>query len=91
MFYMELDDMWRWKMNVARAMGNTLDPKYIPELVKAYNENKDSRIKCMIAWALGRIGSSDAVEALEDFLNVSEGQVKEEITLALNSKKNSIN
>jgi epoxyqueuosine reductase len=87
MFYMGLGDMWRWKMNVARAMGNTLDPKFVPELVKAYNENNDSRIKCMIAWALGRIGSPDAVEALENFLNASEGQVKGEITLALNSKK----
>ncbi len=49
MFYMGLGDMWRWKMNVARAMGNTLDAKYIPELVKAFKENKDTRIKCMTA------------------------------------------
>jgi epoxyqueuosine reductase len=27
MFYMSYDDIWRWKMNVARVMGNTLDPK----------------------------------------------------------------
>jgi len=83
MFYMGLGDMWRWKMNVARVMGNSLDPKYIPELIKAFNENKDSRVKCLIAWALGRIGGLEAQKALEEFLSVSEGQVKEEIELAL--------
>ena len=25
MFYMPFDEMWRWKMNVARAMGNSVD------------------------------------------------------------------
>ena len=87
MFYMGLGDMWRWKMNVARAMGNTLDPKFVPELVKAYNENKDSRIKCMIAWALGRIGGRVAEKALTNYLGTSEGQIKEEIMLALNLKR----
>jgi len=83
MFYMGLGDMWRWKMNVARVMGNTLDPKYIPDLVKAFNENDDKRVKCMVAWALGRIGGSEAREALESCLKASEGEVKEEIIEAL--------
>ncbi len=27
MFHMPADDIWRWKMNVARSMGNTRDTK----------------------------------------------------------------
>ncbi len=64
-------------------MGNALDPKYIPELVTAFKENKDSRINCMISWALGRIGDPEAKEALKEFLSVSECQIKEEILSAL--------
>jgi epoxyqueuosine reductase len=83
MFYMSSDNMWRWKMNVARVMGNSLDPKYISDLVQAFIENKDDRIKGMIAWALGRIGSDEAKNALEQFLGESDGLVHEEILLAL--------
>lgn len=83
MFYMGLGDIWRWKMNVARVMGNTLDPKFVPELIKAFKENKDKRVKSMIAWALGRIGGLEAKEALESFFVSSEGQIKEEVEEAL--------
>ncbi|MFX1489481.1 MAG: epoxyqueuosine reductase [Promethearchaeota archaeon] len=84
MFYMPRDEMWRWKMNAARAMGNTLDPKYIPDLVQGFEENQDEVVKCMIAWALGRIGGKDAKKALKNFKLKSNGLVKEEIELALN-------
>jgi len=83
MFYMGIGDLWRWKMNVARVMGNSLDSKYVPDLIQAFEENKDERVKCMVAWALGRIGGLKAKEALENFSKSSEGQVKEEITQAL--------
>lgn len=83
MFYMSLDELWRWKMNVARAMGNSIDLKYIPELIKAFKENKDERVKGMIVWALGRLGGLEAKKALEAFLNNSNGLVKEEILQAL--------
>ena len=33
MFYMSWEDSWRWKMNVARVMGYTLDPMYIDDLI----------------------------------------------------------
>lgn len=36
----------------------------------------------MIAWALGRIGGQRAKDALESFLNASEGMVREEIEAA---------
>lgn len=64
MFYMSAHDMWRWRMNAARAMGNTLDPAYIPKLVQAFAAEKDERVQAMIAWALGRIGGAAAREAL---------------------------
>ena len=49
MFYMSPDDIWKWKMNVARVMGNSRDDRYIPELVRAFEENSDERVRGMIA------------------------------------------
>ncbi|MCU0576160.1 MAG: epoxyqueuosine reductase [Desulfobacterota bacterium] len=83
MFYMGPDDIWRWKMNTARAMGNSLDPGYIPDLVRAFGENADPRALVMIAWALGRIGGKGAKDALHEFLTRSEGLLREEVSLAL--------
>ena len=89
MFYQAPEDLWRWKMNVARAMGNSLDAGYVPDLVRAYEENDDFRVRAMIAWALGRIKGTDAREALKKFLGQSQGELKEEIELALQQLKNS--
>jgi len=41
-------------------------------------------VKGMIAWALGRIGGTKAKDALETFLNESDGIIREEILEALN-------
>jgi epoxyqueuosine reductase len=87
MFYMSDDDIWRWKMNVARAMGNSLNPAYVEELILAFRENSDERVRCMIAWALGRIGNKEAVAGLEQFLKDISGSVKEEIKQAIASIK----
>jgi len=83
MFYMSYEDVWRWKMNVARAMGNTHDRKYVPDLIRAFTENEDERTKGMIAWALGNIGGQEAQKALKKFHLESEGLVYEEIEIAL--------
>jgi epoxyqueuosine reductase len=83
MFYMADKDIWRWKMNVARAMGNSRDDEYIPDLLKEYNNNDDERVLCMIAWALGRIGSEKAKKALEEIIPDSSGSVRGEILHAL--------
>jgi epoxyqueuosine reductase len=83
MFYIPPKDLWRWKMNVARVMGNTLEQKYIPELKKAFLLNQDERIKGMIAWALGRIGGEESRKILNEFLSKSSGTVKEEIEYSL--------
>ncbi len=83
MFYMSTDDIWRWKMNVARAMGNSLNPVYVAELILAFKENSDERVRCMIAWALGRIGDKEAMVGLEQFSTECKGIVKEEIEQAM--------
>jgi epoxyqueuosine reductase len=83
MFYMSYDDVWRWKMNVARAMGNSRDEKYIADLIRAFDENEDEKVKGMCAWALGHIGGDKAMTVLRKFKQKSEGVVFEEITHAL--------
>lgn len=83
MFYMNEKDLWRWKMNVARAMGNTRDECYVPELIKAFQENQDYRVRAMCAWALGLIGGAKARQALQAFKGRSEDQVAQEIDQAL--------
>ena len=86
MFYMSADDLWRWKMNAARAMGNSLDSAYVSALIRAFKENSDDRVQSMIAWALGRIGGTEAKAALEHLLQGTNGMVKEEIEHALKTK-----
>jgi len=70
-------------MNVARAMGNSLDRSYVPDLIKAFRENDDERVQAMAAWALGRLGGTEAAEALKSFLNAANVPVKQEIEEAL--------
>ena len=83
MFYMSDADLWRWKANAARAMGNTRDEAYVPDLVNAFGRSGDERVESMIAWALGRIGGPAARQALEAFLPGSLSPVREEILAAL--------
>jgi epoxyqueuosine reductase len=85
MFYMSADDLWRWKMNAARAMGNSLNPAYVADLIRAFKENSDERVKSMIAWALGRIGNIEAMAGLEQLYKDSKDIVKEEIEQAMKS------
>jgi epoxyqueuosine reductase len=84
MFYIPADDIWRWKMNVARSMGNTLDTKYVPELTRAFTENSDERVRAMCVWALGRIGGAAARKVLESIRPQSDGIIAEEVDCALN-------
>ncbi len=83
MFYMSDTDLWRWKANAARAMGNSRDEAYVPELVRAFRECGDQRTAAMIAWALGRIGGPAAKAALDTFLPGSSAPVREEIIAAI--------
>ncbi|MBI4766495.1 MAG: epoxyqueuosine reductase [Deltaproteobacteria bacterium] len=83
MFYMSENEIWRWKMNVARAMGNSLDEQFIPDLGRAFRENEDERVLGLMAWAMGRIGGSEAKKVLTAALPKSQGLVREEIEAAL--------
>ncbi|MDA8337009.1 MAG: HEAT repeat domain-containing protein [Peptococcaceae bacterium] len=81
MFYTPLAEMWRWRMNAARAMGNSGDQAYVPELARALVENSDERVRAMAAWALGRIGGAGAKRVLA--AAPGEGLVAGEIRDAL--------
>jgi epoxyqueuosine reductase len=83
MFYMPDKDLWRWKMNVARAMGNSRDEEYIRDLLTAFHNDSDEKVLGMIAWAMGRIGGPKAKKALNGLLPGRDGMVREEILLAL--------
>ncbi len=83
MFYMPADELWRWQMNAARAMGNTRDPKYIDDLAAACSEDRDEKVRVMAAWALGRIGGARARKALEKLKQKVDGLVLREVTGAL--------
>ena len=83
MFYMGSDTIWKWKMNVARVMGNSRDERYLPDLERAFNETKDERIKGMAAWAMGQIGERQTKLLLNTLAKNHTGQVLEEIVLAV--------
>ncbi len=85
MFYISDKDIWRWKMNVARAMGNSREPEYIPELLTAFRSNDDERVLGMLAWAIGRIGGPKAKAVLNGILPGSNGLVQKEIVFALDN------
>ena len=82
MFYMSYRDMWRWKMNVARVMGNSRDEKYIADLVQAFEDNPDERVRGMSAWAIGNIGGPQAQTALKGLKDETSDLVKKEIRQA---------
>ena len=84
MFYMPVDHIWHWKMNVARSMGNTRDTKYVTELTRAFRENADERVRAMCVWALGRIGGAAARQFLDSIRPLSDGIIAEEVEYALN-------
>lgn len=79
MFYMGDNDIWRWQMNTARAMGNTRDPAHVAPLGQALGQNPDERVRCMAAWALGRIGGGAAKTLLEAARPAAQGDLAEEI------------
>ncbi len=82
-FYIPKDNIAKWKMNAARALGNTGDDSHVPILIQSLNENPDETVRGMCAWSLGRLGGSEAKDALESRLPEEEGLVREEIELAL--------
>ena len=70
--------------NVAVALGNWGSPEAVPALAVALND-EEPLVRGHAAWALGRIGTEAARQALRGREGAEEGAwVREEIKLALN-------
>ena len=63
--------------------GNSRDEHYLQDLERAFNEEKDERIKGMAAWAMGQIGERQTKLLLNTLAKNHTGQVLEEIMLAV--------
>ncbi len=82
MFYMGPQDLWRWQMNTARAMGNSRDETYLPFLDQVFENNANDKVQAMAAWAIGRIGGGEARKILSARLQTAEAIVRDEIQAA---------
>jgi epoxyqueuosine reductase len=72
-----------FQRNAAIALGNLGDPAFIPDLGRAM-EDPEPIVRAYAAWALGRIGSTQAKRILEKCLkDETERSVKKEIDTAL--------
>lgn len=69
--------------NVAVALGNNRAPEAVPALTKALND-EEPLVRGHVAWALGRIGTSEALATLrQKLLSEANPEVKSEIEEAL--------
>jgi epoxyqueuosine reductase len=82
-FYISKDNLAKWKMNTARAMGNLGDRKYVPLLAQVLAENPDETVRGMCAWSLGRLAGGQVRNILESRLPQETALVREEIERAL--------
>lgn len=72
------------RRNAAIALGNALDRSAVPALVRALGEDPHPMVRGHAAWALGRIASKAALDALRERLRVeTDAGVIEEIQAAL--------
>jgi len=82
-FYISRKNIAKWRMNAARALGNSGDRSYIPVLAETLAANEDETVRGMCAWALGRLGGPQAKAALEARRTKETGLVSQEIDSAL--------
>jgi epoxyqueuosine reductase len=69
--------------NVAVALGNSRSREAVPALIRALDD-EEALVRGHVAWALGRIGSRDGIQALETRLRVeSDPTVRMEIDEAI--------
>ncbi len=70
--------------NCCVSAGNQRRPEYVPHLAGCLAEDESALVRGHAAWALGRIGGDEAVEALRRAIADEEDEwCKEEIHLAL--------
>ncbi len=69
--------------NVCVALGNSGDPQAVPALIKALHDS-EPLIRGHAAWALGRIGNTQAIQALREAQETEvDAEVRKEIQAAL--------
>jgi epoxyqueuosine reductase len=69
--------------NVAVALGNLRSAEALPALMRALND-EEPLVRGHVAWALGRIGSPAAIDALEARLSIEDdAEVRNEIEAAI--------
>ena len=72
--------------NAAVALGNYGDPAYVSVLIEALDTQPEEMVRGHAAWALGKIGTREAKEALEKlFSKDPSSSVRSEISYALNN------
>jgi epoxyqueuosine reductase QueG len=69
--------------NAAVALGNYGDPAYIPDLRQALAADPEEIVRSHAAWALGRIGTAEAQQALVQHQSDPSAAVQAEIARAL--------
>ena len=74
------------RRNVCVALGNIADPDTVAPLTRVLREDASPIVRGHAAWALGRIGTEEAVTALTEALEAeTDTSVQEEIALASRS------
>jgi epoxyqueuosine reductase len=69
--------------NVCVALGNSGDPQAVPALIGALHD-VEPLVRGHAAWALGRLRTTEALQALQSALSIEEDEsVKKELYLAL--------
>jgi epoxyqueuosine reductase len=71
------------RRNAAVALGNGLDRADVPALAGALREDPSPMVRGHAAWALGRIGSPRALDALHGCSCDPDASVREEVSAAL--------
>jgi epoxyqueuosine reductase len=73
--------------NAAVALGNSGDQAVVPRLVRALEHDRRGLVREHVAWALGRLGGSEARAALERATKDDDPAVAEEARIALESSR----
>ncbi|MFH1154779.1 MAG: HEAT repeat domain-containing protein [Pseudomonadota bacterium] len=70
-------DLWRWKINVVRVMGNSHDRRYVPDLVQAFQDDPDERVRAMAVWAFLNIIGQEAASIVSQDTKNSDHVIQE--------------
>jgi len=83
LMYQYISEKKYFQRNAAIALGNIGDPAFIPDLAQAM-QDPEELVRGYAAWALGKIGGSQAKQILEASLaREKAGSVRKEIEAAL--------